>query len=132
MRYPPSVLYDSLLLFLVTLYLHLALSKTASNSTNDRSIQAIKSTVFPTIPLLTSNIQPLYSLPLANMCFGAEPKTKYYYHEEIIPARRYHHHGHHHHHHSPRASYTSVTRRSYHSQSPRASYPRVYEDRRYV
>ncbi|EMT61891.1 hypothetical protein FVEG_00955 [Fusarium verticillioides 7600] len=67
------------------------------------------------------------------MCFGSEPKprTKYYYHEEITPSRRYtghHHHHHHHHHHSrsPRASYTSVSRRSY-SHSPRNSGTVVYE-----
>ncbi|CEI64157.1 hypothetical protein FVEN_g12949 [Fusarium venenatum] len=69
------------------------------------------------------------------MCFSdPKPKTKYYYHEEITPSRRYtgHHHHHHHHHHSssrsPRASYTSVSRRSY-SHSPRTSERVVYERR---
>ncbi|KAH7196927.1 uncharacterized protein B0J16DRAFT_327021 [Fusarium flagelliforme] len=66
------------------------------------------------------------------MCFSdPKPKTKYYYHEEITPSRRYtgHHHHHHHHHHSsrsPRASYTSVSRRSY-SHSPRTSDRVVYQ-----
>ncbi|SPO00801.1 related to meiotic expression up-regulated protein 14 [Cephalotrichum gorgonifer] len=68
------------------------------------------------------------------MCFAPEPHTDYYYHEEVIPARKrrshHHHHshsGHHHHHHrhhshSPRASYSSVSTRSY-STGPRASVP---------
>ncbi|KAM9875164.1 hypothetical protein VDGD_21247 [Verticillium dahliae] len=57
------------------------------------------------------------------MCFGAGSTRQHYYHEEVIPTRKHyghhhHSHGHHHHHHhshsrSPRASYTSVTRRTY-------------------
>ncbi|KAH6691295.1 hypothetical protein F5X68DRAFT_201628 [Plectosphaerella plurivora] len=61
------------------------------------------------------------------MCFGFDRGHKHYYHEEVVPVRRSHHHHHHsghHHHHShsrsPRASYTSVTRRSY-DPSPRRS-----------
>ncbi|KAF4469416.1 oligosaccharyl transferase complex subunit ost4 [Fusarium albosuccineum] len=78
----------------------------------------------------TYHPQPSFKSP--KMCFRTEPKTKYYYHEEIVPARRHHGHHHHHHHHShsrsPRASYTSVTRRSY-SHSPRTSGRVVYESR---